>query len=103
MAIEEPMVVSAILPDLEMIPEVHTSKPSFLMRRSRSPTPPKDSDTKSRQHVVPASQRFQPRANQVNLIRWLCDNQPIWYLGPGISLTLIASWLAGDMFGGFKH
>jgi len=63
--VEEPMIVSTILPDLEMIPEVHVSKPSFLMRRSKSPTPPKDAETRSRQHAVPIRQQFQSRTNQV--------------------------------------
>ena len=31
--------MSTILPDLEMLPEVHASKPSWLMRRSRTPSP----------------------------------------------------------------
>ena len=36
---EPPQIVSTILPDLEMLPEVHASKPSWLMRRSRTPSP----------------------------------------------------------------
>ena len=64
--VEEPMIVSTILPDMEMIPEVHTSKPSFLMRRSKSPSPPKDIEIRSRQRAVLIRQQFQPRNNQVS-------------------------------------
>ena len=36
---DTPPIVSTILPDLEMLPEVHASKPSWLMRQSRTPSP----------------------------------------------------------------
>ena len=44
-----PEIVSTILPDLEILPEVHASKPSWLMRRSRTPSPADKDDTKRQQ------------------------------------------------------
>lgn len=48
---DTPEIVSTILPDLEMLPEVHASKPSWLMRRSRTPSPG-DKDHTKRQQLV---------------------------------------------------
>lgn len=48
---DTPEIVSTILPDLEMLPEVHASKPSWLMRRSRTPSPG-DKDHTKRQQLI---------------------------------------------------
>ena len=48
---ETPQIVSTILPDLEMLPEVHASKPSWLMRKSRSPSPVDKEKLKPQQPV----------------------------------------------------
>ena len=47
-----PEIVSTILPDLEMLPEVHASKPSWLMRRSRTPSPTAGKEYSKRQQPV---------------------------------------------------
>jgi len=62
---EMPEIVSTILPDLEMVPEVHTSKPSWLMRRSRSRSPMKKDDSKSQQHM--REPLFESKSNKVSL------------------------------------
>ena len=63
-----PEIVSAILPDLEMLPEVHASKPSWLMRKSRSPTPVDKEKSKPQQPQQPVRERNLPsKTDKVSL------------------------------------
>lgn len=65
---ETPDIVSTILPDLEMLPEVHASKQSWLMRRSRTPSPAKKENSKTQpQQQRPRESFFESKTDKVVL------------------------------------
>ena len=60
---ETPEIVSTILPDLEMLPEVHTNKPSWLLRR----TSPMQKDNQPEQLQPVRDPVFESKTNKVLL------------------------------------